>query len=88
MADTTAAVGTLQQENPQGQNILVRRPTTAASRLKNAKRDLVNLWERMSKTCEVRFPADNAKSFLTAKAYLRATEEALGVAIVALEPSA
>ena len=88
MTDATAPVGTLEQGNSPGQNMLGRTHTTAASRLETAKRDLTNLWERMSKTCEVRFPVSSAESFLVAKAYLRATEAALGAAIIALEPLA
>jgi hypothetical protein len=54
--------------------------------LTNAKDHITQLWEQVSKVCELRLPhVHDAESFLTARANLRATKEALGAALCALE---
>jgi hypothetical protein len=52
----------------------------------NAKDHITQLWEQVSKVCELRLPhVHDAESFLAARANLRATKEALGAPLCALE---
>ena len=71
---------------PSGGSISPAGTTNAAVSVTSSKEDLERLWEEISKIRELRFSeVHDAASFLAVKAYLKATRDALGAALAALD---